>query len=229
MSLTPTQLKQRRKFLGGSEIAVIMGWSPFQTAAGLWDEKMGLVEPKPSSDAMDFGTYLEDGIAKLWQHRQMKKGAAPFRMLKHKPLAHPVHRFMRASPDRILYHDTTAFEGLEVKCISAFSEAAGGWGRSGGKEYPLYYKAQCAWNRFIFDLPRWNLVALTADRHYTLKHYVYEQEVEFEQSLIDAALKFWTENMLAKVRPPEPPKDIQQNHLTGPEAPSTIPLPSWAT
>ena len=74
--MTPAELKKRRKYLGGSEIAAVLGLSPFQTAAGLWDEKMGLVEPKPTSDAMWVGIYLEDGIAKLWHHHAMKKRGA---------------------------------------------------------------------------------------------------------------------------------------------------------
>lgn len=228
--MTPAELKRRRKYIGGSEIAAILGLSPFTTAAQLYDEKMGLVEPKPTSDAMLTGIHLEDGIAKLWRHRYEKKMKTPFtRMLKHKPLCHPVYKFMRASPDRILWHPSTApnplggdlwDEGLEVKCISAYSEAAGGWGRSGSQDYPEYYKAQCAWNRMIFDLPRWNLVALTADGRYTIKHYVYEKDTAYEQTLIDAGLNFWHNHILAKVRPEEKPV----HRLTSPD-PSDIVLP----
>ena len=227
--MTPAELKKRRKYLGGSEIAAVLGLSPFTTAAQLYDEKLGLVEPKPTSDAMLTGIYLEDGIAKLWAERQRRKGAF-LELRKHKPLCHPVHKFMRASPDRIVtrailftadadgYRDER--EGLEVKCISAYSEAAGGWGRSGSQDYPEYYKAQCAWNRMIFDLPRWNLVALTADGRYTIKHYIYEKDLAYEQTLIDAGLDFWNNHILKKVRPEEKPV----HRLTSPD-PSDIVLP----
>lgn len=219
--MTPAQLKQRRKFIGGSEIAAIMGLSPFQTAAGLYDEKLGLVEPKPTSDAMLTGIYLEDGIAKLWRHRYEAKSGSQFtKMLKAGPKVHPEFTFMRASPDRLLWVAGFPVEGLEVKCISAYSEAAGGWGRSGSKDYPEYYKAQCAWNRMIFDLPRWNLVALTADGRYTIKHYVYEADLVYEQSLRDAACDFWFNHVQKKIRPAEKPV----HRLTSPD-PSDIVLP----
>lgn len=253
--MTPAQLKQRRKYIGGSEIAAIMGLSPFQTASGLYDEKLGLVEPKPTSDAMLTGIYLEDGIAKLWAHRRADKLGTDIVLRKHRPKVHPEFKFMRASPDRIVHIGregvgftiaqqtvysgqlvqtalpvitVVATEGLEVKCISAYSEAAGGWGRSGSKDYPEYYKAQCAWNRMIFDLPRWNLVALTADGRYTIKHYVYEADLVYEQSLRDAACDFWFNHVQKKIRPAEKPV----HRLTSPDVPDILKTieapPTWA-
>ena len=145
-------------------------------------------------------------------------------MLKHAPTLHPEFKFMRASPDRILHlnrHDYATdrwwwepCEGLEIKCISKFSEAAGGWGRSGSKDYPEYYKVQCAWNRMIFDLPRWNLVAMVADGRYTLKSYVYEADLAYEANLRSMALDFWQNHILKKVRPEEKPV----HRLTSPDS-----------
>ena len=125
----PAELKTPQH-LGGSEIAAVLGLSPFQTAAGLWDEKMGLVEPKPTSDAMWVGIYLEDGIAKLWAHRHAEKVKREYTLRKHKPKCHPEHKFMRASPDRIISFFDPEFcgfgqEGVEIKCISDFSAKAG--------------------------------------------------------------------------------------------------------
>ena len=237
--MTPTELKKRRKYLGGSEVAAVLHLSPFTTAAQLYDEKMGLVEPKETSDAMLVGIHLEDGIAKLWAAQRGKKTGSPLKLLRHRPKMHPEFRFMRASPDRLVCFVEAGFgecdnywgepsEGLEIKCISKFSEAAGGWGRSGSKDYPEYYKVQCAWNRMIFDLPRWNLVAMVADGRYTLKSYVYEADLEYEANLRAKALDFWQNNILKKVRPEEKPV----HRLTSPDVQDIIshlpPPPSWA-
>ena len=226
--MTPQELKKRRRYLGGSEVAAVLGLSPFTTAASLYDEKMGLIEPKETSEAMEVGIFLEDGIAKLWHHRKYRE----YQMLKHKPKLHPEFRFMRASPDRILYDTTGAWvAGVEIKCISKFSEAAGGWGRSGSQDYPEYYRVQCAWNRMIFDLPVWNLVALVADGRYTLKHYVYKADLEYEANLRTQALDFWQNNILKKVRPEEKPV----HRLTSPDAQDIVSAklpaiaPAWMT
>ena len=240
--MTPTELKKRRRYLGGSEVAAVLGLSPFQTAAGLYDEKMGLVEPKETSDAMLVGIHLEDGIAKLWAAQQGVKRGCHIELRKHKPLLHPEFSFMRASPDRKAFFlpsrpwrtlgplslGSYPCEGLEIKCISKFSEAAGGWGRSGSKDYPEYYKVQCAWNRMIFDLPRWNLVAMVADGRYTLKSYVYEADMAYEADLRAKAIDFWQNHILKKVRPEEKPV----HRLTSPDAQDIVshlpPPPSWA-
>ena len=232
--MTPAELKRRRKKLGGSEIAAVLRLSPFTTAARLYDEKLGIVPPKETSGAREVGIFFEDAIAKLWVHRWAKKRGRHYRMTKHRPLCHPVYKFMRASPDRIVHSwiedkhvgdIDNMDEGLEVKCISKFSEAAGGWGRSGSKDYPEYYKVQCAWNRIIFNLPRWNLIALVADGKYTIKHYVYEKDEVYEQKLIEAGIHFWHNHILAKVRPEETPP----HRLTSPDASDIIlpPPPAW--
>lgn len=212
--MTEKEIKKRRRYIGGSEIAAILGISPFQTAAGLYDEKLGLAEPTPSSDAMLTGVFLEDGIAKLWAYRFQKKlDALEVKLKRHRPKVHPEFGFMRASPDRLVFIDSpqrqgglVICEGLEIKCISAYSEAAGGWGRSGSQDYPDYYRAQCAWNRMIFDLPVWNLIALVADGRYTIKHYTYKADLAYEKSLRDAACDFWFNNVKKRVRPAEAPK-----------------------
>ena len=235
--MTPAELKKRRKFLGGSEIAAVRGHSPFTTAAQLWDEKMGRAEPKESSFAMNVGIYLEDGAAKLF-HSQKYTNC---KMKKHKPLVHQQYGFMRASPDRILYdmeeHPEDGHElwypcaGLEIKCISDFSAKAGGWGRSGSQDYPIYYKDQCAWNRMIFDLPVWNLIALVADGKWSLKCYVYKKDEAYEAELIRDALNFWNNNILAGVRPEEKPV----HRLTSPDAQDIVSAklpaiaPAWMT
>lgn len=219
--MTEKEIKKRRRYIGGSEIAAILGTSPFQTAAGLYDEKLGLVEPRETTEAMEFGIFLEDGVARLWAHRRAKKGAFHVYPLRHRAKTHPEFKFMRASPDRIVRFveqytvspapgviraPQTFYEGLEVKCMSENSELLGGWGRSGSQDYPDYYRAQCAWNRMIFDLPHWNLVALIAKQRFTLKQYVYKADLAYEKSLRDAACDFWFNNVKKRVRPAEAPK-----------------------
>lgn len=232
--MTPAELKRRRKFLGGSEVAACDGSSPFQTAAGLWDEKRGLVEPKKPTEAMKKGIFYEDGIAKHWASNWAD--ANPGQKLivrRHKALVYPQNKIFRASPDRIITFPDGHQEGLEIKCINEFSEAAGGWGRSGSQDYPMYYRIQCAWNRMIFDLPQWNLVALVlkcGDKHTgaPLKHYVYKPDLKFEAHLRDIGNEFWHNHVLTGIRPEEKPT----HRLTSPDVPDILKTieapPTWA-
>ena len=62
MSLTPQQLAERKNYIGASESAAVLGLSPFQSAADLYFEKVGDVEPRPATEAMESGTRLEPVI-----------------------------------------------------------------------------------------------------------------------------------------------------------------------
>ena len=52
-------LNTRKKLIGASDAAVIMGVSPWKTPYQLWQEKLCLVESQPSSPAMQRGTETE--------------------------------------------------------------------------------------------------------------------------------------------------------------------------
>lgn len=63
-------LRLRRQNLNSSEIASLWGWSPYKTPLCLWLEKSGAMdEEEISSERIDAGTFLEDGIAALARHR----------------------------------------------------------------------------------------------------------------------------------------------------------------
>lgn len=56
-----------RSGIGGSDIAAILGKSPWKSAYTLWSEKVGsLATDEEPSMAMKLGTALEDAIRKLW-------------------------------------------------------------------------------------------------------------------------------------------------------------------
>ena len=51
-------LEQRKKGIGGSDVAAIMGLSPWRTPAEVWFEKTGRVEPPDLSDK----PYVQKGV-----------------------------------------------------------------------------------------------------------------------------------------------------------------------
>ena len=52
---SPEWHQARATRIGGSHIATIMGWSPFETRADLLARMQGVAEPKPRTKAMDRG------------------------------------------------------------------------------------------------------------------------------------------------------------------------------
>lgn len=69
-------LKNRKKYLGGSDVACIMGLNPWKTNRKLYDEKKGIVEPDDLSDnpLVQYGTNAEEHIRALFalDHPELK-------------------------------------------------------------------------------------------------------------------------------------------------------------
>ena len=69
-------LKNRKKYIGGSDVACIMGLNPWKTNRKLYDEKKGIVEPDDLSDnpLVQYGTNAEEYIRALFalDHPELK-------------------------------------------------------------------------------------------------------------------------------------------------------------
>lgn len=62
-------LEGRRKGIGGSDVAAVLGLSPYKTPLDVWNDKLGLSEEHEQSEAAYWGTTLEDTVAKEFQKR----------------------------------------------------------------------------------------------------------------------------------------------------------------
>ena len=58
-------LALRRKSIGASEIATVMGFNPFETKLQLWRRKTGQIPDTAMSFRMQAGHYFEDAIARM--------------------------------------------------------------------------------------------------------------------------------------------------------------------
>lgn len=61
-------LKRRKKYIGGSDVACIMGLNPWKTNRQLYEEKKGITEPADLSDnpLVQYGTKAEEHIRGLF-------------------------------------------------------------------------------------------------------------------------------------------------------------------
>ena len=57
-------LEQRRKSIGGSDAAAIVGLSKWASPFSIWAEKTGKTPPKEDNEAMRIGHDLEDYVAR---------------------------------------------------------------------------------------------------------------------------------------------------------------------
>lgn len=174
--LTPEWYEQRRRGIGASEIAAVMGISPWESPFSLYWRKVNGWESEPSSE-MSAGQRLEPVIAEWWADE-----CDPLENLAIGPgrlMAHPARPWQVATPDRIIGFRRTCgpcdadiptacvcneidpnsppLAVLELKYVAMSWD---GWGEPDSDEIPVHYRAQVLWQCDVLDVEDWYLAAL---------------------------------------------------------------------
>lgn len=153
MSLTPEQLAQRALGVSASEVAAVVGLSPYEGPWGVWAKKKGhmIVE---MNDAMLLGHLMEEPIAQMYARQN--PGVT---MRLSDTLTHPTERWAMATPDRIV----TAPDGTKylLECKTGGPQAAKDWGDA-DDEIPPQYFVQVQWQLYVTGLTRCDVAGYIA-------------------------------------------------------------------
>ena len=168
----------RNKFIGGSDIAKIMGLSRWGTPLKIWAEKTGRLPAPDLSDveAVELGQDLEEFVAKKFTQ---KTGKIVRRSPKY--YQHPEHPYMVAHVDRLV---TGTDELLECKTCSAYK--ADEWE---GEEIPQEYILQVMWYLGITGRKIGHIAVLIGGQSFKYKQIEFDAEL-FE-TMVEAAKEFW--------------------------------------
>lgn len=140
---SPEWHEARRNRIGGSEIGVVAGLSPYQTAAELAAQKRGETPPQPDTPATTRGRYLEAAVAEWVEDLE----GVTYNRDYEGTFVHDEHDWALFNPDRVT-HDGRL---MEAKTAAA-KDPEKGWGRAGTDQIPLTYQAQCMWGMGILGL-----------------------------------------------------------------------------
>lgn len=197
MSLTPEILEARKSGMGGSDVAAIMGMSPWKTAHTLYLEKRGELEDDfLDTEVVHFGNVLEQVVADEYARRNDVKVQRRNEMIRH-----PNYPFMLANIDRKV---VGAKKGLECKTADKFTRDK--WGESGSDEVPDYYHIQSAHYMNVLGYDEWDLAVLIGGNEY--REYPLVRDQELSEMLMEGCIKFW--ERVSKGIPP----DIDFEHQT---------------
>lgn len=204
---TEEQKATHRSGIGGSDIAAVMGISPWKTPYAVWLEKMGLGDGVVESPAMEWGTRLESNILdKFGKQHPKYEVIAP-----RETVRHPEHDFVLASVDGLLRKDGADIGVLEIKTASAYSKDA--WGEENTADIPEYYTMQVNWYMGIYSLPLAIVAVLIGGSDY--REYVIHFDAELFERQLAAGRAFWENHVLAQVAPPVSAGDgeaLRQHH-----------------
>lgn len=183
-----------RKYLGGSDIAAILGVSPWKNAVDLWLDKI----TPPTEDGRNMaakrrGTRLEPYILDMIQEDYGLEIVA-----RGNRYIDTEHDFLAAEID-FEYRDpeTGEVENGEIKTVHPFKKKE--WGETDTDNLPLYYLTQVHHGMGVKRARRCRVFALIGDE---LRPYVVERDDELIDSLRGHAVKFWQQYVVPKVQPP---------------------------
>lgn len=143
-------LAYRRQGIGGSDVAAILGISPFRTARDLYDDKLNIasaVDDTGNWVALEMGHLLEPLVAQIFTK---KTGLEVFQIKK--MFQHPQCPFMLADVDYFVRLPNGKIAILEIKTTNY--NAKDHWWKDGEECVPIYYETQgrhymaviCGWH-----------------------------------------------------------------------------------
>lgn len=183
----------RKQGIGGSDVAAIMGASPFKTALDVYyDKTTPVVEEKLSEEEQfrfDVGHSMESALSKAFQRRTGLKVVPDTKMWRH-----PLYPFLLANiDDGVITPDGEA--GVEYK--STNSHNADNW--IGG--FPYAYELQVRHYMAVKNLNRWYIMGSWDNHPGCTPIYVVERDLEIEEQIISTCQDFWENHVLGGIPP----------------------------
>lgn len=169
-------LALRRKSIGGSDAAGIIGLSRWSSPYTVWADKTGRIPDKPDTEAMRIGRDLEDYVARRWCEATGKRCRR-----KNAILYNRLYPFAHADIDREVVGEDA---GLECKTTSAMNVR-----KFQDVEFPEEYYAQCVHYLAVTGFSRWYLAVLVFGRGFYV--YTLERDQAEIEALMQAERTFW--------------------------------------
>lgn len=180
-------LAERRKSLGGSDAAAIMGLNPYVTPYTVWADKTGRLPEQEDNEAMRQGRDLEEYVAQRFTEETGRKCRRKNRILRN-----PAYPFAHANVDRWIQGENA---GLECKTTKLLNMK-----RFKGGEYPDTYYCQCVHYMAVTGADRWYLAVLVLGAGFYV--FTIERDEKEIQALMDSEQLFWESYVERDVPPP---------------------------
>ena len=182
-------LKWRKKGLGGSDIAAILGISKWSSAIDIWLQKTNQkFDETIENEAMTWGKILEPVIREQFKQRTGKKVVEV-----HSILQNAEYRFMLADLDGLTEDENGAPAILEIKCVSEYKRSE--WDDD---QIPYYYMTQVMHYLAVTGLDTAYVVALIGCNSMIIREVKADQEMI--AMLVACEKNFW-DKVVNCVRP----------------------------
>jgi putative phage-type endonuclease len=180
-------LALRRRGIGGSDAAKVLGISRWGGPLTVYMDKLGLLPPEEEqSEAAYWGTTLEEVVAREFTRRSGLRVRRKNAIVHHKN-----YPWMIANVDREVVGTN---KGLECKTVSAYK--ADEWT---GDEVPDAYYIQCQHYMAVMEWESCYIAALVGGQRFVFKEILRnDEEINF---IIDAERLFWEDHVVPRIPP----------------------------
>jgi len=184
----------RTKFIGGSDVAAILGISPYRSAVDLWLDKITPpIEDGQNAAAKRRGSRLEPYVRDMITEEH---GLEIVHV--NERYIDPDLPFLAAEVDFEYFDpETGQIENGEIKTVHPFK--AKEWGEQGTDLLPIHYVAQAQHGLGVKRRNRCRVFALIGDE---LKPYLVERDDETIEAMRARCDEFWNKFVLPKIQPP---------------------------
>ena len=188
-------LRERKNYIGGSELAAICGLSSFdKTALDVYLSKVNpaiveLTKDDPNYEAAYWGTKQEKIIAERYaEERNVIIQTQPTL------IRHPKYPFIACNIDRWVGNREYILE-----CKTAHFYKMKKWGDLGTDQIPESYLLQVAYYAAICDVPKVDIAVLIGGQDFRI--YTYNRDKNLEEKLIKIACNFWHNHIEKRIPP----------------------------
>lgn len=194
----PEWLEARRAGIGGSEIGVLLGLSPWSSPYDIWAAKVH-GDSFEGNEAMEWGKRLEPVIVDKWaeSHPEYTVSAPPALV------ADSRHPLALASADGLLTTGLAWDERTEPVGVLEVKTGSAPW-----KSPPPNYMAQLQWYLGVYGVDVGYFALLAQGKHF--QSFTVEADPGWYAMAVARAEQWWEEYVIPKVEPPKAaPGDTQ--------------------
>lgn len=187
-------LRERKTYVGGSDIGAIVGVNPYRSCLDVYLEKVseGVIESN-TSEAAYWGNTLEGVIAKEYAKRTGYSVEKPVGLIRHKE-----YSFIACNIDYWVVDEDGHSHILECKTANQLKAQL--WGEEWTNQIPDSYQMQVAYYGAITGVKKVDVAVLIGGQEFRIYRYI--RDVEVEKKVIEVAKKFWND-YVAKGIPPK--------------------------
>jgi putative phage-type endonuclease len=192
MAITEAQRQVRRKALGSTDVAAILGVDKYKNAYDVWLEKTDQVDPAKTTEVMEAGTYFEAGVM-AWAADQLGKLETDPEKLVFKAEGFPIV----SHPDAYVIG---CEEPVEAKTSGLYGPLPDQWGPEGSDEVPDRVLIQCHVHMLCMGKEYCHVPTFLGGKGFQM--FTVKQDQFVIDEICDKSIEFW-DHVIAHVQPPD--------------------------